>query len=38
MAAATPGGTYTEIPGVAHVANLNAPAAFTAAIAGFLEL
>ncbi|MFN3147456.1 MAG: 3-oxoadipate enol-lactonase [Paracoccaceae bacterium] len=38
MAAATPGGTYTEIPGAAHVANLNAPAAFTAAIAGFLGL
>lgn len=38
MAAAAPGGTYTEIPGAAHVANLNAPAAFTAAIAGFLGL
>lgn len=38
MADATPGGSFHEIPGAAHVANINAPAAFDAAIAGFLSL
>ena len=38
MAAATPGGEYREIAGAAHVANLNAPEAFDAAIAEFLGL
>lgn len=38
MADATPGGAYVSIPDAAHVANINAPAAFNAAIAGFLGL
>jgi 3-oxoadipate enol-lactonase len=38
MAAATPGGTYIEIPNAAHVANINAPEAFNAAIKSFLDL
>lgn len=38
MADATPNGAYVTIPGAAHVANINAPAAFNAAIAGFLGL
>jgi 3-oxoadipate enol-lactonase len=38
MAAATPGGVFREIPGAAHVANINAPAAFQDAIGGFLGL
>ena len=38
MAAATPGGVYREIPDAAHVANINAPEAFNAAIAEFLQL
>lgn len=38
MADATPGGRYVSIPDAAHVANINAPAAFNAAIAAFLVL
>lgn len=38
MAQATPGGVYREIPGAAHVANLNAPDEFNAAISDFLAL
>lgn len=36
MADATPGGRYVSIPNAAHVANINAPEAFNAAIGGFL--
>lgn len=36
MAAATPGARFVLIPGAAHVANLNAPAAFNAALRDFL--
>ena len=36
MADATPGGRYTQIPDAAHVANIDAPEAFTEAVAGFL--
>ncbi|GAB5445382.1 3-oxoadipate enol-lactonase [Gymnodinialimonas sp.] len=38
MADATPGGQYVSIPNAAHVANINAPEAFNAAIAEFLGL
>lgn len=38
MADATPGGTYVMVPDAAHVANINAPTAFNAAITGFLGL
>lgn len=38
MAEATPGGRYVQIPGAAHVANINAPVAFNQAIAGLLGL
>lgn len=38
MADATPGGIYVQIPDAAHVANINAPEAFNAAIAAFLGL
>jgi 3-oxoadipate enol-lactonase len=38
MAEATPGGRYIEIPGAAHVANINAPEAFDAAVAEFLGI
>ena len=38
MADATPGGRYVQIADAAHVANINAPDAFNAAIAEFLEL
>ena len=38
MADATPEAAYIEIPGAAHVANINAPAAFNAAISDFLGL
>jgi 3-oxoadipate enol-lactonase len=38
MADETPGGIYVEIPGAAHVANINAPDAFNAAIGTFLGL
>ncbi len=38
MADATPGARFVEIAGAAHIANINQPQAFTAAIAGFLEL
>ena len=38
MADATPGGQYIPIPDAAHVANINAPAAFNAAVAAFLGL
>lgn len=36
MADATPGGHYVEIPDAAHVANINAPEEFNAAVLGFL--
>jgi 3-oxoadipate enol-lactonase len=36
MADATPGGCYVEIPNAAHVANINAPDAYTAAVLAFL--
>ncbi len=38
MADATPGGIYVTILGAAHVANINAPAAYNAAISRFLGL
>jgi len=38
MADVTPGGVYVSIPEAAHVANINAPAAFNAAIESFLGL
>ncbi len=38
MAEATPGGVFVEVPDAAHVANINQPAGFNAAIAGFLGL
>ena len=38
MADATPGGVFHEIAGAAHVANINAPKAFNAAISEFLNL
>ena len=38
MADATPGGTYVSIPDAAHVANINAPTTFNAAIAEFLRV
>ncbi|MEL6522209.1 MAG: 3-oxoadipate enol-lactonase [Pseudomonadota bacterium] len=38
MAAATPGGTYLEVPNAAHVANINRPEAFNQAISDFLGL
>lgn len=38
MAAATPKGRYHMIEGAAHVANINQPAGFDAALAAFLEL
>ncbi len=38
MADATPGARYVEIPGAAHVANINAPDQFNAAIGSFLNL
>ena len=38
MAAATPGAAYRVIPDCAHIANLNQPEAFTAALSEFLEL
>ncbi|QXT41087.1 3-oxoadipate enol-lactonase [Gymnodinialimonas ceratoperidinii] len=38
MADATPGGVYKQVPHAAHVANINAPEAFNAAIAEFLGL
>lgn len=38
MADVTPGGVYVPITGAAHVANINAPEAFNAAIAEFLGL
>jgi 3-oxoadipate enol-lactonase len=36
MAAATPGSTFVLIPDAAHVANINAPAEFNAALSAFL--
>ncbi|WP_299484220.1 3-oxoadipate enol-lactonase [uncultured Roseibium sp.] len=36
MADATPGGRFIEIPGAAHVANINAPEAFNKAVLDFL--
>ena len=38
MAAATPGAAYRVIPDCAHIANLNQPYAFTAALSEFLEV
>lgn len=38
MAAATPGGEFIEVPDAAHIANINQPAAFNAAISEFLSL
>lgn len=38
MAAATPGGTFVEVPAAAHVANINQPEAFNAAISEFLSI
>ena len=38
MADATPGGAFHEISGAAHVANINAPKAYNAAISDFLNL
>lgn len=38
MARATPGARYVEIPGAGHVADINPPEAFNAALAGFLDL
>ena len=38
MADATPGGQYIQVPDAAHVANINRPEAFNAAIAPFLGL
>lgn len=37
MADATPGGIYVSIPDAAHVANINAPQAFNAAVVEFLR-
>lgn len=36
MADATPASTYKQIPGAAHIANINQPEAFTAAVLPFL--
>ena len=38
MAERTPGAAYAEIPGAAHISNMEQPAAFDRAIAGFLRL
>ena len=38
MAAATPGGVFKEVPDAAHIANINQPTAFNAAIAQFLSV
>ena len=38
MAEATPGGRFAEIPDAAHVANIDAPEAFNAAVAEFLDI
>ena len=38
MADATPGAKFHEVPEAAHVANINQPEAFNAAIAEFLGL
>jgi pimeloyl-ACP methyl ester carboxylesterase len=37
MHAAIPGSTLVEIPGAGHLSNLEHPAAFTAAVSGFVE-
>lgn len=37
MAAAIPGATFVEIPDAGHLSNLENPAAFNSAVAGFLE-
>lgn len=37
MARVTPGARYVEIPNAGHVANINQPEAFNAAVADFLE-
>lgn len=38
MAEATPAAEFDEVPDAAHVANINQPEAFNAAIADFLGL
>ena len=38
MARVTPNARYVEIPGAGHVANINQPTAFNAALAEFLEI
>ena len=38
MADRTPGSAYAEIPAAAHISNMEQPAAFNAAIAGFLRI
>lgn len=38
MADATPGGVFIELPGAAHVANINDPNGFNAAVKDFLSL
>jgi len=38
MARVTPGAKYVEIPDAGHVANINQPAAFNAALAAFLDI
>jgi 3-oxoadipate enol-lactonase len=37
MAAKIPGAQYVCLPGVGHLPNLESPAAFDAAVLGFLE-
>ena len=37
MAAATPGGRLIRLPGLAHVPNMEDPAAFNAAVADWLS-
>ncbi|MCP4381980.1 MAG: 3-oxoadipate enol-lactonase [Hyphomicrobiales bacterium] len=38
MASVTPGAKYIEVPDAGHVANINQPAAFNAALEGFLDI
>src|SRR5690606_27374425 len=38
MADRTPGSAYAEIPAAAHISNMEQPAAFDRAIAGYLRL
>ena len=37
MAARIPGAAYVELPGAGHLAHLEQPAAFNAAVQGFLD-